>query len=181
MNMSNTGSNNNSFLAIGKELLDESLVIPIDGYSAQDEEEGGKKRFYGFRVGELQLLINPEVRSEVFNELVVTTVPLMPKCVSGLCSVRGSLVPVYDMHEKLELKQDATLRKDKKILVLDEGENMVGIEVDDMVVSLQFDEQDKQENAKSNVSKMNEFVTYGYKHKKEHWFGFDHNKFFMSN
>ena len=177
--MSNSKSNSNAFFDIGRETLDESLVIPLDGYE-DSEEERGKKRFYGFKLGELNLLIDPDVRSEVFNDLEITSVPLMPDYLMGLGSVRGSLVPVYDLCKKLGISAENHNDDNKRILVLDDDENMVGIQVEEMVTSLQFDEQDMQANDKSDVSAINEFVTYSFTHENQKWFGFDHIKLFSA-
>ena len=177
--MKNSNSNSNAFFDIGKETLDESLVIPLDGYE-DSEEERGKKRFYGFKLGSLNLLIDPNVRSEVFNDLEVTSVPLMPDHLLGLCSVRGALVPVYDLYQRLDIKAENDDSDRKRILILDDDENMVGVRVADMMISLQFDEQDVQQNVPTEVESINQFITYSYMQDNQKWFGFDHIKLFSS-
>ena len=177
--MSHSKSNTNAFLDMGKDTLDESLVIPLDGYSDQ-EEERGKKRFYGFKLGGVNLLIDPVVRSEVFSELEITAVPLMPEYLVGLSSIRGSLIPVYDLNNKLNIKNNDISSGSKRILVLDDDENMAGIQIEDMVVSHQFDEQDLQDDVQSEFDSINEFLTYSYKFEGQNYFGFDHIKLFSS-
>ncbi len=177
--MSNSKSNSNAFFDIGKETLDESLVIPLDGYS-DEEEERGKKRFYGFKLGTVNLLIDPSVRSEVFSDLEITPVPLMPDYLVGLCSIRGSLIPVYDLHKKLDIKVSSNSSMNKRILVLDDDENMAGIQIEDMVVSHQFDEQDMQNGIQSEMDTINGFITYSYNFEGNNYFGFDHIKLFSS-
>lgn len=170
---------NNAFLSMGKKPLDESLVIPVDGYEEQeDAKDRGKKRFYGFRLNELQLLLDLDVRSEVINDAVITPLPLMPSYITGLCNVRGNLVPVYDMHEKLELKNTSPMLGKKKILVLGESENMAGVEIQDMVVSLEFDEQDIQRELFSDNELLNKCISYSYQQNGSNWFGFDYEKLF---
>lgn len=169
----------NAFLSMGKKPLDESLVIPLDGYADQEvDEDRGKKRFYGFRLHDLQLLLDFDIRSEVINDAVVTPLPLMPSYVSGLCNVRGNLVPVYDMYQKLDLEKTSSGADKKKILVLGENENMAGIEIQDMVVSLEFDEQDIQREVFSSNEKLNQCISYSYQQDGSNWFGFEYEKLF---
>ncbi len=177
--MDTINSIKNAFLSIGRKSKDESLVIPIDGYSDEDEnEERGKQRFFGFKLNEIQLLLDVDVRSEVINDAIITSVPMMPSYVTGLCNVRGNLVPVYDMCEKLGLNSSLPKVGKRIILVLDEDENMAGIEIQEMITSLQFDEQDIQKDVYSENDKVNQFITYCYTESGSNWFGFDHKKMF---
>ena len=68
----------------------------------------------------------------------------------------------------------------KRILVLDDDENMAGIQIEDMVVSHQFDEQDLQDDVQSEFDSINEFLTYSYRFEGQNYFGFDHIKLFSS-
>ncbi len=177
--MENINSTKNAFLSMGKKSLDESLVIPLDGYDDQDDEaERGKKRFYGFRLNDIQLLLDSDVRSEVINNATVTPLPLMPPFITGLCNVRGNLVPVYDMQEKLGLDKSLSDSGRKKILILDENEEMAGIEIQDIVVSLEFDEQDIQRDVLSDNQKLNQCISYSYQQNGSNWFGFEYKKLF---
>ncbi len=176
--MNSPETNPKPFIEVGKDKLDESLVIPLDGY-AVDEEDRGKKRFYGFQIGEVNLLIDPGVRSEVFSDMEITPVPLMPDYVLGLCSVRGSLVPVYDLNKKLDVAVNNN-EVNKRILILDDDENMAGIQVEDMVASYQFDEQDMQDDVQSELESINEYLTYSYRQDGKYYFGFNHIKLFSS-
>tara|TARA_R110002049_G_scaffold152106_2_gene315972 strand:- start:3140 stop:3685 length:546 start_codon:yes stop_codon:yes gene_type:complete len=177
--MENTDLARNAFLSMGKKPLDESLVIPLDGYADKDDDaDRGKKRFYGFRIQDLQLLLDVNVRSEVINDAVVTPLPLMPAFITGLCNVRGNLIPVYDMQEKLAMEKSSSDRSKRKILVLGEGENMAGIEIQDMVVKLEFDEQDIQREVLSDNQLFDQCVSYSYKQNGSNWFGFDYEKLF---
>ena len=179
--MNNIFSKLKASLTNSNGVSDESLAIPVDGYADNEEsDERGKKRFYGFKIGEIQLLIDADVRSEVLSDVAITSVPLMPSYVRGLCNVRGSLVPVYDMHKKLGLDAPNISPSNKKILLLDENQDMAGIEIEEMVVSLQFDEQDIERGTTSDNEMLNGCITYCYKENDKTWFGFDHTKLFDS-
>ena len=176
--MEDASSVRNAFLSMGKKPLDESLVIPLDGYAEQEEADRGKKRFYGFKLQDIQLLLDADIRSEVINDVVITPLPLMPSFISGLCNVRGNLVPVYNMHEKLGLEITTQNSSSSKVLVLGDNENMAGIVVQEMVMSLEFDEQDIRRNVFSDHQQLNECITYSYQKNGSNWYGFDYKKLF---
>lgn len=175
--MDNINQSGNALLSGA--LLNEPLVVPLDGHVNQGgDTERGKKRFYGFRLNDMQLLLDTNIRSEMINDAVITSLPLMPPYITGLCNVRGNLVPVYDMHKKLGLEEISSDSGKKKILVLGENENMAGIEIESSVVSLEFDEQDIQREVFSDNHQLNQCVSYGYQQNGSNWFGFEYKKLF---
>lgn len=175
--MGTINSIKNALFSFGKKSGDDELVIPVDGYA--DDAEQSKKRFYGFKLDNIRLLLDTDVRSEVVNNASITPIPLMPKCVKGLCNVRGNLVPVYDLYQKYGLSRTETSSDSKRILVLDENQDMAAIEIEDMVTTLEFDEQDMQKNVSSDNDMINELITYGFKENENFWYGFDHKKLFQ--
>lgn len=176
--MNTINSIKNVFLSLGKKSNNEDLVIPVDGYSEENEDRA-KKRFYGIKLNEIRLLLDTDVRSEVITQTAITPLPLMPKCIKGLCNVRGSLVPVYDLYEKFDLQRSEVNTENKKILVLDEKQEMAAIEIDEVVTSLEFDEQDMQTGVLTENDSVNELITYSYNENGNNWFGFDHKKLFQ--
>lgn len=167
-----------ALFSLGKKSNQQDLVIPIDGYQ-DNEEDHAKKRFYGFKLNEVCLLLDADVRSEVLNKVSITPVPLMPKFIKGLCNVRGNLVPVYDLYEKLRLTRPEKEVVNKKILVIDENQNMAAIEIDEMVTTLEFDEQDMHTDITSNIESLNNIITYSYEENGNNWYGFNHKKLFQ--
>ena len=166
------------FSSLGKKPKNEELVIPVDGYS-ENEEDRTKIRLYGFKINNIRLLLDANVRSEVINHADVTPIPLMPKCIKGLCNVRGNLVPVYDLYEKFGLAKATSTIDNKKILVLDEKQDMAAIEIDEMITTLEFDEQDMQKDVTTDNDIINELITYSYRENGNDWFGFDHKQMFQ--
>ena len=155
---------------------EKSLAIPLDEGSVAAEES--KKRFYGFKLGKLNLLLDSQVHSEVVENAEIMPIPLMPQYVLGLCNVRGNLVPIYDLYNKFEI--DVENKSSGRVLVLGENENMVGIQIEEMLVSLAFEEFDYLENTPSSHSQINEHVTYCYKKDGKYWFGFNYITLFES-
>ncbi len=83
---------------------------------------------YGFRVGELGLLIDPDTGSEVLSVPAVTPLPDAPPGFSGLINLRGNLVPLYELRVLLGLGRPA--QADSKVLVFGQGEQAVGVVID---------------------------------------------------
>lgn len=175
--MSTIDSIKKTLFSLGKKSETDKLVIPLDGYS-DEEDDHTKKRFYGFKINHIHFLLDSSVRSEVVNEADIVPIPLMPSCIKGLCNVRGSLVPVYDLYEKLGIEKSAKNPGKSKILVLDENQDMAAIEIDDLPTTLKFDEQDAQENVSTDNQSVNKIITYCYKENGNEWFEFNRKLMF---
>lgn len=178
--MSTIDSLKNALFSLGKKSDQEKLVIPVDGYADEDEDRA-KKRFYGLKINNIRLLLNTDIRSEVMNDVTVTPIPLMPDFVKGLCNVRGNLIPVYDLHKKFGLTKPGSTIDNTKVLVLDEKHDMAAVEIDEMLLTLNLDEQDRKYGVKTDNDIVNQFITYSYRHDDHNWFAFDHKKIFKIN
>ena len=160
---------------------DQSLVIPLNPNDIElDAEEESKTRLYGFKIGSVGLLVGSEVHSEVVEGANIAPIPLMPSHVLGLCNVRGNLAPVYDLVSKMGFESVSDNQKSKRILMLGESEEMVGLEIQDLLVSLLFDDLDQVEDVPSVHDQLNAHIRYCYKKDGEFWFGFDHITLFES-
>jgi twitching motility protein PilI len=90
----------------------------------------GQPMRFGFRVGQLRLLITPQTFSEVVMQAVIYPLPIVPIWFLGLLNQRGNLLPVFDLHQLLEAGNRS---HDKRtVLVLDQGSDAVGIPIDGM-------------------------------------------------
>jgi len=73
---------------------------------------------------------------EIIEYSVVTKVPLMKKCISGITNIRGNVIPLIDLGVRLDLAQELNLNKRTSIIVIekeDEVENfLVGLIVDEV-------------------------------------------------
>jgi chemotaxis signal transduction protein len=85
---------------------------------------------FGFRVGQLCLLIRPDTQSEVVTHASIASVPNVPVWFLGLLNRRGHLLPVFDLHQLL---QTGERRHDNHtVLILDQGSDAVGIPVESL-------------------------------------------------
>ena len=92
-------------------------------------DEKNRKRYYGFRIGELGLLALPESHSECLRNYRIYPVPNTHPWFRGMINLRGDLLPVFDLDRLLFPDNEALDRQ--IILVLDKGEHAVGIVVED--------------------------------------------------
>ncbi len=89
-------------------------------------QQGASTR-YGFRVGDLGLLIDPDAGSEVLAKPQVAPLPASPPGFLGLINLRGTLVPLYDMPHLLGGAPSGNARL---ALVLGAGEQAVGMTIE---------------------------------------------------
>ena len=181
MTMNNPHSTNEEFRASLFDLDDSSLVIPLEGNEEEiTSDEQQKVRFYGFELEGIGLLLDGKVRSEVVEGVSPTPVPLMPSYLVGLYNMRGNLVPIYDLLKGLGINSTQQKSDSNRILLLDENEDMVGMVIKDLLISLRFDELDQVEDMPSVHDRLNEHIKFCYKKDGKFWYGFDHITLFES-
>ncbi len=94
---------------------------------------------FGFRVGELGLLVPSGTHSELVEPSSrIYPLPNMPIWLRGLINLRGDLVPVFDLHNLLHLSSPA--RAQPHLLVLGTGATSLGLLVDDLPQTLDLGE-----------------------------------------
>lgn len=102
----------------------EGVQLAVTGQSRKEV----RARF-GFRIGELGLLIDPGTGSEVLSVPQVTPLPDAPPGFVGLVNLRGNLVPLYELRVLLGVDQFPA-EADRKVLVFGQGERAVGVVID---------------------------------------------------
>lgn len=134
-----------------------------------------KRVRYGFRVGGLGLLIDPDAGSEVLPIPAMAVLPGAPPGFAGLINLRGHLAPLYDLRVLLGLAppQPGT---QPLALVLGQGDDAVGIIIEGYPAAL------------TRLNSLNDFpalpdtltkyVPTGYAQDGAIWLEFDHRAFF---
>jgi twitching motility protein PilI len=102
---------------------------PLQGPLASIIEPRQEVSRFGFRLGDFGLLIASNTLSEVVAQAAIYPVPNTPAWVRGLSNLRGSLVPVFDLHLLLDLPLPSQ-KSARIVLVMDRGEEAVGIFID---------------------------------------------------
>lgn len=164
---------------IDQGLLTPSLALrrfstPQSGHLQRIEE---KRARFGFRIGPIGLLIAPQTIAEAIVRPMVFPVPNAPSWLNGLMNLRGTLVPVFDLHEIFELGQEDKAEK-VLCLVLDKGEAAAGFFIDATPQSIETDHRLKQ--PPPVPAPLGEHIAEAYYSHGMAWCEFDHESFFSA-
>ena len=135
LNNSNTASQNDLKQGlVGNELLEDGLSHDIEG-----------ERFLTFRLGKTGYGVEITRIKEIIEYGGITRIPMTPPCIRGVINLRGNVVPVVDLAERLEVSHTVEVTRRTCVIITemeDEGEVMdIGFVVDavDQVVGIQED------------------------------------------
>jgi len=122
--------------------LDEFFYRPEEG-SAELAELGGDpevattvveeamREFLGFRLGEQDYAVELAQIREIVKLPPITEVPRTPPEVAGVMSLRGEVMPVFDLRRRLRLKSaPARPGRAARVVIVDLGEGPAGLLVD---------------------------------------------------
>lgn len=90
------------------------------------------EEFLCFRVSDEIYGINIMQIKEIIKPREVTEVPRSPSFVSGVISLRGVIIPIMDMLDRLGLKRGATTGKER-VVVVKHNETFTGLLVDEVI------------------------------------------------
>lgn len=131
---------------------------------------------YGFRVGPLRLLVEPEVLSEVLREVQVYALPGAPGWFSGLLNLRGNLVPVFDLHSLFGFADEKDEARD--LLALDRGAATVCVYVNDLPERVATEQQAR--TLPPLPERLKDHVARGFSGNGSVWMELGHASFFKS-
>jgi twitching motility protein PilI len=112
----------------------ESAALPLPARDVAAEVWRG----LGFNVGANRLVSALGEIDEVLAEPVLTPIPGTRAWVTGLANVRGRLVPVVDLCRYLGL-EPSTPRSEWRVLVVEDGELLCGLMVEQSFGMMQFE------------------------------------------
>ncbi len=131
---------------------------------------------YGFNIGDLGFLIEPDTVSEIVEQATIYPIPHTPSWIAGLINLRGNLVPVFDL--KLYLKLGSTAQGRHYLLLLGTGEDMVGFFVENLPRPV--DVNHKLNHPPPLPDVLRGYISDIYSFDKIVWMQFDHRGFFQS-
>ena len=128
---------------------------------------------FGFRVGQLRLLIKPRTHSEVVAQPHIYPIPNVPRWFLGVINLRGNLLPVFELHQLLQPGSGS--QNTHTVLLLDQGRDAVGVPIDGLpqAVALQQELRDLPPLPEA----LQEHVTAAYITNGMIWLDFDHQSF----
>jgi chemotaxis signal transduction protein len=135
---------------------------------------------YGFRLGEINFLINEFSMSEVVKKPVIYSIPNTPSWIQGLINLRGILVPVFDIKKRIEQNKDD--KKNDTLLVIDRGERAFATYIDALPDSINMDEvQINKISTPDNVPEiLKEHITETLELNQEVWLELDYDTFIQN-
>ena len=99
-------------------------------------KDSNDNQFLTFYVaGEIYALSVLHIK-EILEYSIVTKVPLMQECISGITNIRGSVIPVIDLGLRLDISDVQTINKRTSIIVIEKEDILqtvqVGLVVDEV-------------------------------------------------
>jgi len=100
---------------------------------AKDTSTGGSRPAirqvrYGFRVGDIGLVIDRNKASEIVDDVPVRAIPNTPLWLSGLINLRGNLVPVFDLKALFGIAREQSEKR--WMLIVDKGDKAIALPVE---------------------------------------------------
>jgi len=116
----------------------ESLPPPSQGEVTHDDttvpegatdEDGEILELLAFQLAEEEYAIDILKIKEIIRSLEITHVPRRPPVIKGIISLRGTVIPIYDLRARLGLTESQPTRN-TRILVVELGKGLIGIIAD---------------------------------------------------
>lgn len=121
-----------SVLLQGRSLAGCERTALVDEMAIEESVVEDFREFLCFRVSDELYAIDIMEIKEIIKPREITEVPRVPSFISGVLSLRGIIIPVFNMHERLGLEQKGTTGKER-IIVVKKGEEFTGIVVDEVI------------------------------------------------
>ncbi len=164
--------NNDSSWVFDNEKLIEKLE---SAYQELPDENNinGALRIYGFKVGGMNLIIDEATKCEILEVNNIHYVPLSANWLIGVSNIRGDVIPIIDLKELVNGNSKNAAFKNGTVAVLGEGENSIGIELDELPVLLEFNKTEKLDDCSSLTENIQPFIHYAYKKDNDIWLCID--------
>lgn len=100
------------------------------------KDKNSDNQFLTFYIANELYALSVTSIKEILEYSIVTKVPLMQKCISGITNIRGSVIPVIDLGMRLEISDKRTINKRTSIIVIEKedsiGKFQIGLVVDEV-------------------------------------------------
>lgn len=122
----------------------------------------------GFRVGELLLVSSLGEVGEILVYPVLTRLPHAKRWVKGVTNMRGSLLPVIDLHDFIEGVPTQQDRRTRVLMVKHEN-ILVGLMVDEAMGLRHFFDEERVGGLSTLPDVYRDFIVGGYKQGNTQW------------
>ena len=128
---------------------------------------------YGFQAGEIGLIMDEALGSEVLNNIPICSIPDTPPWFTGVVNIRGNIVPIFDLKMIFNSDEKTNLQK---ILVIGKESKAAGILIDELPQALP--DLDNTTDLSSVPPILNECTRSVYKQNENIWLELNFNDFF---
>ena len=91
--------------------------------------EAISRRWLAFSLGSEDYALDISVIREILKPREITEIPRVPEFLLGIISLRGNIIPIFDLKRRLGLGV-ATIDHDSRIIVCQEGDRLAGLLID---------------------------------------------------
>jgi purine-binding chemotaxis protein CheW len=123
-------------LAVGDDRLDQLFSwVPqaedllLESSTAEARVEALSRRWLAFSLGSEDYALDISMIREILKPREVTAIPRVPDFLLGIISLRGNIIPIFDLKRRLGLGV-ATVDENSRIIVCQEGDRLAGLLID---------------------------------------------------
>ncbi|MDZ4184434.1 MAG: chemotaxis protein CheW [Desulfuromonadales bacterium] len=127
-------------LAAGDDRLDqlfswlpqaEDLLLEGSAHAADvaKKVEAISRRWLAFSLGSEDYALDISMIREILKPREITEIPRVPDFLLGIISLRGNIIPIFDLKRRMGLGE-ATIDQDSRIIVCQEGDRLAGLLID---------------------------------------------------
>ncbi len=91
------------------------------------DDSTDSQKYLIFMAGHLKLGVVAEYVVEILHNQVITYLPMVPPYIRGIINMRGMMIPILDIRDRLGLQ---SLKDDSLVVVINLGDVQLGILVD---------------------------------------------------
>ena len=87
------------------------------------------RRWLAFSLGSEDYALDISMIREILKPREITEIPRVPEFLLGIISLRGNIIPIFDLKRRLGLGV-TTIDQDSRIIVCQEGDRLAGLLID---------------------------------------------------
>lgn len=123
-------------LAVGGDRLDQLFSwVPqaedllLESSTGEAKVEVAARRWLSFSLGSEDYALDISMIREILKPREITAIPRVPDFLLGIISLRGNIIPIFDLKRRLGLGV-VTVDEDSRIIVCQEGDLLAGLLID---------------------------------------------------
>lgn len=108
---------------------DELLLESSSIGSTEKGSEAVSRRWLAFSLGSEDYALDISVIREILKPREITEIPRVPEFLLGIISLRGSIIPIFDLKRRMGLGV-AEIDEESRIIVCQDGDRLAGLLID---------------------------------------------------